>query len=114
MIYGQITFFSKWFCKDAYLINANLPKIETTFPIIKSFYKYVFSFFTCIYTVSESMKTKLTNIIDDDKINVIGDTRLDQIEYRYENKKIKLSIFENSKYTFGSIDEYDIKVIFEY
>ena len=62
-------------------------KIETTFPIIKSFYKYIFSFFTCIYTVSESMKTKLTNIIDDDKINVIGDTRLDQSNIDMKIKK---------------------------
>ena len=114
-IWPNHLFFSKWFCKGAYLINANLPEnSKRLFPVIKSFYKYIFSFFTCIYTVSESMKTKLTNIIDDDKINVIGDTRLDQIEYRYENKKIKLSIFENStNILFGSIDEYDVKVIFE-
>ena len=115
-IWPNHLFFSKWFCKDVYLINANLPeKSKRLFPVIRSFYKYIFSFFTCIYTVSESMKTKLTNIIDDDKINVIGDTRLDQIEYRYENKKIKLPLFENSKnILFGSIDEYDIKLIFDY
>ena len=115
-IWPNHLFFSKWFCKDVYLINANLPeKSKRLFPVIRSFYKYIFSFFTCIYTVSESMKTKLTNIIDDDKINVIGDTRLDQIEYRYENKKMKLPLFENSKnILFGSIDEYDIKLIFDY
>ena len=115
-IWPNHLFFSKWFCKDVYLINANLPeKSKRLFPVIKSFYKYIFSFFTRIYTVSESMKTKLTNIIDDDKINVIGDTRLDQIEYRYENKKIKLPLFENSNnILFGSIDEYDIKLIFDY
>ena len=115
-IWPNHLFFSNWFCKDVYLINANLPeKSKRLFPIIKSFYKYIFSFFTRIYTVSESMKTKLTNIIDDDKINVIGDTRIDQIEYRYENKKIKLPLFENSKnILFGSIDEYDIKIIFDY
>ena len=115
-IWPNHLFFSKWFCKDVYLINANLPeKSKRLFPVIKSFYIYIFSFFTRIYTVSESMKTKLTNIIDDDKINVIGDTRIDQIEYRYENKKIKLPLFQNSKnILFGSIDEYDIKLICDY
>ena len=116
MIYGQITyFFLNGFVRCIFNKCKFTREIEATIPIIKSFYKYIFSFFTRIYTVSESMKTKLTNIIDDDKINVIGDTRIDQIEYRYDNKKIKLPLFENSKnILFGSIDEYDIKVIFEY
>lgn len=106
---------SKIFCDNLYLINANLPKFsKRSYPIIITLYSYIFSFFTQIYTVSKEMSNELEKIIDPNKINIFGDTRFDQIRYRFKNNNSIKPIYKGSKnILFGSIDEYDIPIIFE-
>ena len=106
---------SKIFCDNLYLINANLPKFsKRLYPIVITLYSYIFSFFTKIYTVSKEMSDKLENIIDPDKIKIFGDTRFEQIKYRFRNNNLITPIYKDSKnILFGSIDEYDIPIIFK-
>ena len=106
---------SKIFCDDLYLINANLPKFsKRLYPIVITLYSYIFSFFTQIYTVSKEMSDKLEKIIDPNKITILGDTRFEQIKYRFRNNSSITPIYKDSKnILFGSIDEYDIPIIFK-
>ena len=106
---------SKIFCDNLYLINANLPKFsKRLYPIIITLYSYIFSFFTQIYTVSKEMSDKLEKITDPNKITIFGDTRFEQIKYRFKNNNSITPIYKDSKnILFGSIDEYDIPIIFE-
>ena len=54
---------SKLYCKNLFLINANLPKFsKRSFPIVITLYKYIFRKFDCIYTVSKLMGNKLEKI----------------------------------------------------
>ena len=114
-IWPNHIFLSKIFCDNVYLINANLPKFsKRLYPIIITLYSYIFKYFTKVYTVSKEMKSKLEKIIDSNKIEIYGDTRFDQIKYRFSNHNLVRPIFEHSKnILFGSIDENDIPVIFE-
>ena len=60
------------------------------------------------------MSNELEKIIDPNKINIFGDTRFDQIKYRFKNNNSIKPIYKDSKnILFGSIDEYDIPIIFE-
>ena len=104
-------------CK-LFLINTNLPKSsKRKFPVFISLYRYLFSKFNQIHTVSLDMKKKLKRIIDDDDIiKVSGDTRVDQILYRRMkiNGKFLADNFINSKnILFGSIEYADIDIIFK-
>ena len=79
---------SKKYCKNIFLINANLPKSsKRLLPVISSLYKYLFSKFDTIYTVSETMKKELLKLVSANKLEIIGDTRFDQINYRFNNKQ---------------------------
>ena len=106
---------SKIYCKNLFLINANLPKFsKRSLPIVITLYKYIFKKFDCIYTVSKSMGSKLEKIIGADKIKIIGDTRFDQINYRFNNNESETPIFDGSKnILFGSIDNNDLPIIFK-
>ncbi len=106
---------SKFYCKNLFLINANLPKFsKRIFPVAITLYKYLFKNFEYIYTVSKSMAHKLEKIIETDKIKIIGDTRFDQINYRFKKDKSLPPIFKDSKnILFGSIDDNDLPIIFE-
>ena len=60
------------------------------------------------------MAHKLEKIIESDKIKIIGDTRFDQINYRFKKDKSLPPIFKDSKnILFGSIDDNDLPIIFE-
>jgi len=106
---------SKIFCDNLYLINANLPKFsKRLYPLVITLYSYIFSFFTQIYTVSKEISGRFEKIIDPNKIKIFGDTRIDQIKYRFKNNNSLTPIYNDSKnILFGSIDEYDIPIIFE-
>ena len=106
---------SKLYCKNIFLINANLPKYsKRSFPIVITLYKYIFRKFDCIYTVSKLMGNKLEKIVGADKIRIIGDTRFDQINYRFNNNESLIPLFDNSKnILFGSIDNNDLPIIFK-
>ena len=106
---------SKFYCKNLFLINANLPKFsKRIFPVAITLYKYIFKNFEYIYTVSKSMAHKLEKIIEPNKIKIIGDTRFDQINYRFKKNKSLPPIFKDSKnILFGSIDDNDLPIIFE-
>ena len=108
---------SKMLSIKAYLINANLPRFSNRrHPIFISLYKYLFSKFDEIHTVSSDMKSRLSLLINDEnKIKISGDTRIDEILYRKIKKKGSLlpECFWNSKnIIFGSIESKDVNIIF--
>ena len=106
---------SKKYSTNIFLINANLPhSSKRLFPIIKYIYKYLFKKFNLVYTVSENMKNKLSELIDIQKIKIIGDTRFDQINHRYETNKQTLpsNFMETKNILFGSIEHKDLDIIF--
>ena len=100
-----------------YLINANLPKASIrNYPIFISLYKYLFSKFDLIYTMSKEMKSRLSTLINDsNKIKIYGDTRIDEIVYRKEESKDRLlpdSFNDSNNIIFGSIENKDVNIIF--
>ena len=108
---------SKMLSIKTYLINANLPRFSNRrHPIFISLYKYIFSKFDEIHTISSDMKSRLSLLVNDEnKIKISGDTRIDEILYRKIKEKGDLlpECFSNSKnIIFGSIENKDVKIIF--
>ena len=108
---------SKILSVKQYLINANLPRASMRrHPIFISLYRYVFSKFDLIYTMSSDMKLRLSTLIDDsNKIKIFGDTRIDEIAYRKEESKDRLlsdAFDHSSNIIFGSIENKDVNIIF--
>ena len=60
------------------------------------------------------MKNKLSKLIDIQKIEVVGDTRFDQINYRYQsnNQTLPLNFMNTKNILFGSIESKDLDIIF--
>jgi 3-deoxy-D-manno-octulosonic-acid transferase len=61
-------------------LSAKSSKIQNVF--LKSYQRWLFSFLTHVYCVSDDDKINLSQLIDPRKITVIGDTRFDQVIYR--------------------------------
>ena len=111
--------FSNILLIKSYLINANLPKSsKRIFPILKSLNKFLFDKFHKIYPVSKKMGNHIKKYLNDkSKIQVLGDTRFDQIKYRQNNKNTNISLPENFKTSknilFGSIENKDLQIIID-
>ena len=106
---------SKKYSTNIYLINANLPdSSKRLFPLVRYIYKYLFKKFNIIYTVSQKMQNKLSKLIDIQKIEVVGDTRFDQINHRYQsnNQTLPLNFMNTKNIVFGSIESKDLDIIF--
>ncbi len=108
---------SKILSVKQYLINANLPKTSMRrHPIFISLYRYIYSKFDLIYTMSSEMQLRLSTLINDsNKIKVYGDTRIDEIAYRKKESKDSLlpDLFHYSNnIIFGSIENKDVDIIF--
>lgn len=102
-----------------FLVDATLRKSSPRkYPLIKSFHKMLFSFFTKILTVSENdAKEFLSFGLSKDKVISVGDTRFDRVYQRSLLAKsrnlIKDEILENKKvFVAGSTWEQDEEIIF--
>ena len=109
---------SKMLSIKIYLINANLPKFsKRKYPIFVSLYRYLFSKFDGIYTMSSDMQSRLSLLVNDNnKIKISGDTRIDEILYRKNKIKEGLlpkSFSDSKNIIFGSIEHKDIDIIFD-
>jgi 3-deoxy-D-manno-octulosonic-acid transferase len=63
---------------------------------LKPYYKMLFNFFTNIYAVSEDDAIHLKSTHTDTPIQVLGDTRYDQVLFRKKNtKNLKTQLFDN-------------------
>jgi 3-deoxy-D-manno-octulosonic-acid transferase len=102
-----------------FLVDATMRKDSARkLPLIKSFHKILFSWFTKILTVSESDADEFKRFdISDNIITAVGDTRFDRVHQRSKLAKevnlINTEILKNKKvFVFGSSWEQDEEVIF--
>jgi 3-deoxy-D-manno-octulosonic-acid transferase len=102
-----------------FLVDATMRKDSARkLPLIKSFHKILFSWFTKILSVSESDADEFKRFdISDNIINAVGDTRFDRVHQRSKLAKevnlINTEILKNKKvFVFGSSWEQDEEVIF--
>jgi len=80
--------------------------------------KFLLNKFHKIYPVSEEMGNRIKKYLNDkSKIQVLSDTRFDQIKYRQNNKNTNISLPENFKKTknilFGSIENKELPIIID-
>ena len=102
-----------------YLVDATLRhNSPRTYPLLKSFHKILFGYFTNILTVSASdaKEFKSFNLVED-KVRAVGDTRFDRVYQRSllarDKKLINEQILKNKKiFVAGSTWEQDEEVIF--
>ena len=102
-----------------YLVDATLRhNSPRTYPLLKSFHKILFGYFTNILTVSASdaKEFKSFNLVED-KVRAVGDTRFDRVYQRSllarDKKLINEKILKNKKiFVAGSTWEQDEEVIF--
>jgi len=102
-----------------FLVDATLRKSSPRkYPLIKSFHKMLFSFFTKILTVSENDAREFLSFgLSKDKVISVGDTRFDRVYQRSLLAKsrnlIKDEILVNKKvFVAGSTWEQDEEIIF--
>jgi len=85
-----------------YLVNASLPeKSSRTRPFIKSFLKYVYRDFSRIFTISEEDGQRFSEHYPRCSVQVIGDTKYDQVMLRKEEalkKNILPESWHNNKW----------------
>jgi len=67
-------------CIFSAVLSSASSKIKN--PLIKVYQKWLYTFISHIYAVSEDDKTNLSQLISSDKITVAGDTRFDQTLFR--------------------------------
>lgn len=102
------------FLVDATMRSTSLRK----YPLIKSFHKMLFSFFTKILTVSETDTKEFLDFgLNSEKVKAVGDTRFDRVYQRSVLAKgrnlIKEEVLQNKKvFVAGSTWEQDEEVIF--
>jgi len=110
---------SKILSIESYLINANLPKSsKRIFPVFKLLSRFLFNYFSQIYTVSKEMGNRIKKLLKEDtRIKILGDTRFDQIQHRKNSISNHITLpkqFQTSKnILFGSIESRDIDIIFD-
>ena len=103
---------------DTYLINGNIHKNSIWMkPRLKSLSSTIFNFFKLITVPSEAIKKNIETFNLNNKVEVLQDSRFQQIINRYNknnDSELLPSSFLNSKnLIFGSIDHEDEKKIFE-
>lgn len=102
-----------------YLVDATLRSDSPRkYPILKSFHKILFGYFTKILTVSESDANEFKSFeLDEIKVKAVGDTRFDRVYQRSllarDKKLINENVLMNKKlFVAGSTWEQDEEVIF--
>ena len=89
-----------------YLINANYNTKSIRFSFVfKNFNKFIFKNFMGLLTGSDRLKLLLSNIFDNKKIFVTGDSRFDQIIERKKNttEYLNTEIYKTQNIIFGSV-----------
>jgi len=82
-----------------YLVNASLPERSSrTRPFIKSFLKHVYRDFDNIFTISEEDGKRFSEHYPRCSVQVMGDTKYDQVMLR-KNEALKKEILPESWYT---------------
>ena len=102
-----------------YLVDATLRSDSPRkYPLLKSFHKILFGYFTKILTVSESDAKEFKSFgLDEHKVKAVGDTRFDRVYQRSllarDKKLINENVLMNKKlFVAGSTWEQDEEVIF--
>ena len=102
-----------------YLVDATLRSDSPRkYPLLKSFHKILFGYFTKILTVSESDTKEFKSFgLDEHKVKSVGDTRFDRVYQRSllarDKKLINENVLMNKKlFVAGSTWEQDEEVIF--
>lgn len=101
-----------------YLVNASLSQNSTRVKFFSSFQSYFYRLFDAIYAISEEDKERFQRYFSllPEKIQVVGDTKNDQVNFRKE-KALKEPVFPNLKknrefiFVAGSIWEEDWRVL---
>ncbi len=102
-----------------YLVDATLRNDSPRkYPILNSFHKILFGYFTNILTVSEADAIEFRSFgFDDKKVRAVGDTRFDRVYQRSllakDKQLISYNVSKNKKFfVAGSTWEQDEEVIF--
>jgi 3-deoxy-D-manno-octulosonic-acid transferase len=102
-----------------YLVDATLRhNSPRKYPLLKSFHKILFGYFSNILTVSESDAIEFKTFgLNENKVRAVGDTRFDRVYQRSllarDKKLINENILKNKKiFVAGSTWEQDEEVIF--
>tara|TARA_Y100000739_G_C20603858_1_gene464467 strand:+ start:603 stop:1859 length:1257 start_codon:yes stop_codon:yes gene_type:complete len=103
---------------DTYLINGNIHKNSIWMkPLLKSLSSKIFNFFNLIVVPSESIKKNIETFNLYNKVEVLQDSRFQQIINRYKKNNdlelLPISFLDSKNLIFGSIDQEDEKNIFE-
>ena len=103
---------------DTYLINGNIHKNSIWMkPLLKSLSSKIFNFFNLIVVPSESIKKNIETFNLYNKVEVLQDSRFQQIINRYKKNNdlelLPISFLDSKNLIFGSIDQEDEKHIFE-
>jgi len=98
------------------LINANLYReSHYKFYLIRSFYRKVFSYFDSIVTSSDRLKKNLMNLVPENIIHTIGDSRFDRVLERKkaaEDGLLPDSYIKSKTIILGSIVPSDYPIVF--
>lgn len=111
-IWPMHLYYAKKMNIKTFLINANLYEKSLRLKwLSKSFTKFIYSQFDKVIVPSNLIKKLFNDLVDNDKILLIDDTRYEQVLHRKETSE-GISIFENIKnhnnIIFGSISEKDL------
>ncbi len=84
--------FAHFFKIPIFLINASLHRQSSRMnKLTLSFNRSIYQYFTKVMAVSENDRRNLSRFIDSDKLEVVGDTKYDQVLYRRdESQKVKI------------------------
>ncbi len=84
--------FAHFFKIPIFLINASLHRQSSRMnKLTLSFNRSIYQYFTKILAVSENDRRNLSQFIDSEKLEVVGDTKYDQVIYRRdESQKIRI------------------------
>lgn len=81
---------ARWFKVPIFLINATLHRgSKRLFWFTKPFYRAVYNKFNLILTISELDRQNFCQLVSNDRLVVIGDTKYDQVIYRKEESRKK-------------------------
>jgi 3-deoxy-D-manno-octulosonic-acid transferase len=87
-VWPNQVWFARFFRTPVFLINASLyERSARMWPLTINFYRNIYQNFTRILTISEADKRYFNQLVDENKLVVVGDTKFDQVVFRREQSK---------------------------